>query len=92
MCRDPSPTLPWEVSLAPELPRPAFVARRVPSIRSFRNRDGLPAWRLKPRVPAHLADGPVMIATSLKSALPRRLAEGVRESQGIAFTAVSPFY
>ena len=92
MCRDGCPTLPWEASLAPELPRPAFVARRVPPTESVRNPDGLPPWRFKPRVPARLADGPVMIATSLKSALPRRLAEGVRESQGIAFTAVSPFY
>ena len=33
-----------------------------------------------------------MIATSLKLALPGRRVQGARDSEGIAFTAVSPFY
>ncbi len=46
--------------------------------------------------PASIADrktsGPVVITTSLKLAPPERRVRGVRDSEGIAFTAVSPFY
>jgi hypothetical protein len=33
-----------------------------------------------------------MIATSLKLVPPERLVQGARDPEGIAFTAVSPFY
>jgi len=42
--------------------------------------------------PKRPADSPVIPASSLILDIPERPARSIRKSEGIAFTAVSPFY
>ncbi len=89
MCRGPvSPTLPWAACLAVRAPRRTVMAHRVPSI-------GPDPGRRAPRAPAGPggpSDGPVVVRTLLASDLPRPPARDAQVPEGVAFTAVGPFY
>jgi hypothetical protein len=94
MCGGLTPNLPWAAGLAKSAPRRALLARRVPPIEPSRMCKGSPSRLSKDdaQAPKRLADGPVTPASSLILDIPERPARSIRKSEGIAFTAVSPFY
>ena len=93
MCRGPTPpTLPWATCLALGAPRHTIMAHRVPSIGPRASFVILSAWPSGPAFSGGPCDGPVAVRTLLASDRPWPPAGDVQDPEGVAFTAVSPFY
>ena len=95
MCRGSSgsPTLPWAARLGMRAPRHTILARRVPPLVPTASPPASRNSRLRRRLASGLSDGTAAAATSLLASDPPQLpVEGVRDPEGFAFTAVSPFY
>jgi hypothetical protein len=95
MCRGGkwSPTLPWAARLCLRAPRHTVLACRVPpfepfvhSIVSAQMRPSTSDWR-RPKGSPEIAASSFLVSNPL-----RHPVEGVRDPEGFAFTAVSPFY
>ena len=88
-----SPTLPWAVRLRLRAPRHTVLACRDPPFEPFARAIARPDIPARTSNWARPCDGPVAAANSLlASNLPQHPVEGVRDPEGFAFTAVSPFY
>ena len=95
MCRGGkwSPTLPWAARLVTRAPRHTILARRVPPLVPIARLQSLGNSPTPPAACSWLNDGIATAATSLLASNPPQLpVEGVRDPEGFAFTAVSPFY
>ena len=88
-----SPTLPWAARLGLRAPRHTVLACRVPPLEPIACRLAPPDNPGGTSTRARPSDGPAAAASSLLASDPPRLpVEGVRDPEGFAFTAVSPFY
>ena len=95
MCRgvSGSPTLPWAACLVARAPRRTFMARRVPPAEPTKLPTRPEENLERPVACARLDDGTATAANSLLASDPPRLpVRAVRDPEGFAFTAVSPFY
>lgn len=94
MCRRPMPpTLPWADCLVQKAPRRTVVAHRVPSRRPALGPSMLPMGSASATArTAGPGDGPEVVRSLLASDLPWPPAGDVQAPEGVAFTAVSPFY
>ncbi len=93
MCRVRPPGLPWAAGLAKWAPRSTLMAARVPPF----ERSGSIKAPSHPKEdeaddPSRPAGSPAAFASSLMLDSPGLPALKARRSEGIAFTAVSPFY
>ena len=90
---DDSPTLPWAAHLRLRAPRRTVLAHRDPPLEPFPRRLAGPDNPAQASRRARPNDGPATAANSLlASDRPQHPVEGVRDPEGFAFTAVSPFY
>lgn len=94
MRRGIPPDLPWAAGLAKSAPRTTLMAVRVPPFESRREIKAPPFRRSgdEPDDPSRSAGSPAASASSLMSENRGLPALGIRRSEGIAFTAVGPFY